>query len=194
MLDAEATVQPLREWSQEVVHRRARRQPDILIPHFDPAESGVDTQVLVLMEAPGPMTVVDEQNKRPGSGFISIDNSDGTAENCWRLRDEVGLVTGALHWNIVPWYLGPASRKPSAQELGQGALELRSLLPLLPQLRVVLTCGLHAQNGWRQHVAPFVKTDITVVDTWHPSPLAMKQPGKRDALKRAFERAASFTG
>lgn len=92
-------------------------------------------------------------NTRPGSGFISVDNDDRTAANCWTLRNETGLDDGVLHRNIVPWYLGPASKKPNAAELKDGAQETVRLLDGLPELRVVLACGLYAQNGWRKYVA-----------------------------------------
>jgi hypothetical protein len=185
MLSEVTSVQPLRAWADDLAARR-----NVTVPNFDPAESGVHSRVLLLMEAPGPMA--NASNLRPGSGFISVDNNDATAENAWRLRDETGLHDGVLHWNIVPWYLGPASKKPTPAELGQGSSELLRLLPLLPELRVVIASGLVAQNGWRKHVAPFVSADLTVIDAWHPSPLSMNQPGKRDEARSVYEHAASL--
>lgn len=190
LLETSASVQPLREWSADLVARRSVKHPETVIPHFDPAEGGVDARVLLVHEAPGPMTNAD--NKRPGSGFISVDNDDQSAANVWQMRNDTGLHHGVLGWNIVPWYLGPASIKPNADELRVGALELRRLLTLLPNVRVVIASGLFAQKGWTQHIAPFANKDLTVINTWHPSPLSMKQPGKRDALRRAYERAASL--
>jgi len=131
-------------------------------------------------------------NARPGSGFISVDNNDGTAATAWTLRNEAGLHKGALHWNIVPWYLGVASRKPTSKELKQGGGELLTLLPLLGELRVVLLCGRAAQRGWERHVAPFIGDGLIAIETWHPSPLAMNQVGKRGALKAAVERAEAI--
>ncbi|WP_231556422.1 uracil-DNA glycosylase [Cryobacterium sp. MLB-32] len=160
------------------------------MPHFDPAEAGVRARVLFILEAPGPMT--NAGNRRPGSGFISVDNNDGTAANIWALRNEAGLHEGALHWNIVPWYLGAASRKPTAAELKLGGEELAGLLPLLSELRVVVLCGRAAQRGWKKHVAPCVGDQVIVIETWHPSPLAMNQAGKRAELKVAVERAAAI--
>lgn len=181
-LASRAEYEALSEWTRDLALRRG-----VVVPAFDPAEAGTSAQVLVLHEAPGPMT--NATGPRAGSGFISVDNDDQTAENMWRLRAEVGLSEQVtLHWNIVPWYLGAASVKPNAQELRQGALELRRLLPLLPRLRIVVASGRHAQEGWRKDVSPFV-SDIRVIDTWHPSPLAMNQPGKRDEFRRALERA-----
>lgn len=137
--------------------------------------------------------MTNSENTRPGSGFISVDNDDGTAENVWRARNAVGLHTGMLSWNIVPWYLGAASRKPTSQELEVGGRELLGLLPLLPQLSTVVLAGLHARNGWRKHVAPFVVGQYTVIETWHASPLSFNQPGKREHFLASFERAVRST-
>jgi len=183
MLEEVDSVRPLREWADDLVGRRKA-----VVPYFDPAEAGVDARVLFLLEAPGPMTNAD--NERPGSGFISVDNDDQTAANCWTARNNAGLDSGALHWNIVPWYLGPASTKPTTAELAQGAMELRRLLPLLPELRVVVLAGKIAQQGWHKQAAPFVGSRYTTIDTWHPSPLSMNQPGHRDDFQRAIDRVA----
>lgn len=190
-MESQRSFQPLLNYTSDLVARRQYLDGNVVIPHFDPGESGADAQVLILLEAPGPMTNADIT--RPGSGFISVDNDDQTAADSWNLRNETGLHGGVLHWNIVPWYLGPASKKPNAAELKDGALETLCLLKTLPELRVVLACGLYAQNGWRRHVAPLLPNDnITVINTWHPSPLALKQPGKRNELKEAFTRAGAL--
>src|SRR5690348_5073585 len=48
------------------------------VPEFDPLDGGTNAQVLFLFEKPGPMTA--ESGIRTGSGFISRDNDDPTAE------------------------------------------------------------------------------------------------------------------
>ena len=130
-------------------------------------------------------------NKRPGSGFISVDNDDQTAENCWQAREAAGLVDGVLHWNIVPWYLGVASRKPTGAELKDGATELLGLMRLLPQLDTVVLSGRYAQTGWRRHLASSLhRSAVRVIETWHPSPLALNQSGKRAEFVAALRLAA----
>lgn len=185
MLETVEAVKPLREWADELAARR-----NVVVPYFDPAEAGVEARVLMLFEAPGPMA--NASNARPGSGFISVDNNDKTAENCWHGRNEAGLDKGALGWNIVPWYLGPASIHPSASVLAQGAMELRRLLPLLPSLKAVVLAGRYAQNGWKKHVAPLIGSSLAVIDTWHPSPLSLNQPSRRDDFRRELARAARY--
>ncbi|MFE9649160.1 hypothetical protein ACFYO0_34600 [Streptomyces sp. NPDC006365] len=49
--------------------------------------------------------------RRSGSGIISIDNDDPTAQNCWTLPAEAVLpYRESVHWNVVPWYPGTADR------------------------------------------------------------------------------------
>lgn len=185
MLETEPTVQPLREWAADLAARR-----HAVVPWFDPAEAGVQSRVLLVFEAPGPMT--NAGNQRPGSGFISVDNDDQTAENTWRSRVEAELNDGALCWNIVPWYLGPASRKPSAAEVKDGADELLSLMQILPRLDTVVLSGRYAQTGWRKHLASSLRRpNVHVIETWHPSPLALNQPGKREQYVAALREAAT---
>lgn len=186
MLDREPSVAPLSAWREGLLARRSPKNPDVAVPHFDPAEAGVHARVLVLLESPGPRA-----DEGAGSGFVSVDNRDATAATAWRLRNEAGLHDHTVLWNIVPWYLGSV-RAPNASETQQGALELRRLLPLLPELRVVITSGTQPTEGWVKYVAPFFVGGLTVINSWHPSQRSMNQPGKRDHLLRAFERAAQL--
>lgn len=186
MLESVDRVQPLREWAADLAARR-----DALVPWIDPAEAGADTRVLLVFEAPGPMT--NSGNQRPGSGFISVDNNDQTAENTWRARSEAGLDDGVLCWNIVPWYLGPASRKPTSAEVSDGAEELLSLMTLLPLLDTIVLAGRYAQAGWNRHLARTLRRPaVRVIETWHPSPLALNQPGKRAEYVAALARATQM--
>jgi hypothetical protein len=185
MLATEQSVQPLRAWAEDLAARR-----NVVVPQFDPAEAGVDAKVLFLLEAPGPMT--NAGNARPGSGFISVDNHDATAANSWRARDAAGLHDGVLHWNIVPWYLGTAKRKPTRAELKEGGAELRELLTLLPYLEVVVLSGLYAQAGWAGHVARHAADGLTVVPIWHPGNQSLNQPGRRDEFNQSVRDIAAF--
>ncbi|SDG32573.1 Uracil-DNA glycosylase [Microbacterium sp. 77mftsu3.1] len=179
MLATADTVQPLREWAAAFEGRTSGR----VVPHFDPAEAGADARVLFVLEAPGPMTNAASGNARPGSGFISVDNDDATAANLWNARDTAGLHGDFLAWNIVPWYLGPASVKPTTAEVAEGANALVEVMQLLPRLEIVVLSGRFAQKGWLANIEqsphrPAVRT----VETWHPGPQAMNQSGKRAEL------------
>lgn len=188
MLRTVASVQPLVDWSEGL---RAR-SGGAMVPHFDPAEAGVDTTALFVFEAPGPMTNAD--NPRAGSGFISVDNNDQTAANVWMARNAIGLHRGALSWNIVPWYLGNAARKPTAAELVDGARELTSLMRLLPDLRVVVLSGRYAQHAWRSHVVEVPSPATDVVEMWHPSPQSLNQPGRRAEFIATMRDVARLAG
>jgi len=182
MLRTAPQVQELRDWAGSLQRRRGA-----VVPFVDPAEAGTDARVLMLMEAPGPMT--NRDNRRPGSGFISVDNDDGTAANAWRTRDAAGLDEHlVLVWNIVPWYLGPAKVKPSASDRREGAAELVDLMRLLPRLEVVLLSGRHAQRGWNEHVRP-KDPPVAVLETWHPSPQTLWNPERRAHLERTMRDA-----
>src|SRR5690606_27244368 len=146
-------------------------------PAVDPADAGTQAQVLLLMEAPGPMT--NARNARPGSGFISSDNDDATAKTLWLARKASGLVDNVLLWNVVPWYLGPASKKPKVQDHHDGSASLRELVAMLPDLHTVVTLGLFARRGWARFGRPDIGISVRTIDTWHPSAQSMIQPGKR---------------
>jgi len=194
LLDTSPAIQPLRAFAEELRERRERTNRTglpVVVPHFDPGDAGVNARVLFLLEAPGPMT--DSTSvARPGSGFISVDNDDLTAENCWLAREAAGLEAAA-HWNIAPVYLGPTKNKPDAAELAAGAMDLRRLLPLFEELRAVVLCGEHAKKGWDRHVEPLY-SGATVIRTWHPSGRGINPPGRRDEFFRAVARAKSLAG
>ena len=179
---------PLQEWATEL--HLQRRQP---VPHFDPAGGGVGARVLIVHESPGPAAAAD----RTGSGFASIDNDDPASAQMWQLHREVGPnQSDCVHWNIVPWYLSPGVGKPDAADLRDGSTAMLDLLKLLRQVEVVILSGLLAQKGWHRFVRP-ARRDLPVIDTWHPSPLSMKQPEKREELRAALaaaERRIEVTG
>src|SRR5580700_5316391 len=52
------------------------------VPDFDPLDGGIHARVLFLFEKPGPMTAAG--GNRTGSGFISRNNDDATADAAFR--------------------------------------------------------------------------------------------------------------
>lgn len=158
------------------------------MPHFDPAEAGVEARVLLLLEAPGPKTVPEWG----GSGFISVDNDDPTAQNVWTSRKTVGLHEHVLAWNIVPWVLGRASVKPSRVELAQGSLELRALLDLLPDLRVIVLSGQKSQEAWDAHLDLAIGDRYSVLRTVHPAGQSFAQAGARERFTQTLRKTAEL--
>lgn len=189
LLETAPGVQPLRVYRDQLIARRvAQTGEPVYVPDFDPADGASTARILSVLEAPGPMT--NSSTERPGSGFVSVDNNDATAANLWAGRDGAGLDSGCLAWNIVPWYLGVASNKPNAIDLRDGALELARLLKVLPALRVVVLHGAFAQRGWLEHTAKTVDRPLHVAGTWHPSPLALNTPLRRQDFSDTLAWAA----
>lgn len=134
-------------------------------PYFDPDSGGVQTQVLLLLESPGP--------KVTQTRFVSADNPDQTAENISCLLKLAGLArTKVLLWNSVPWQLDDDHVvTPTEQHLLDAAPATLELLSLLPELKVVVLVGSKAEKGWA-HVAPQFSRSVQVLSCPHPSPVS----------------------
>lgn len=136
------------------------------VPNFDPLDGGVQARVLFLMEKPGPMTDGSVAARRKGSGFISRDNDDPTAEAVFRFMETAGLDRRlTLIWNMVPWWNGTRTIKP--EELAVGGNRLVRLLELLPELEVVVAVGAKAERARgliEARALPFLSSP-------HPSPI-----------------------
>lgn len=164
-------------------------------PYVAPVYGGVDARVLFVARDPGPKT----QAGLGGSGFLSLENDDASAERFANLLDEAGISVGdTLPWNAYPWYI---NRQPRAAELEDGVEPLRRLLGLLPRLRVVVLLGGSAQDGWkrlaRRH--PGIVRGLQVVPTYHTGNQAFIGPAevraeRLAALKAAFTRTAGIIG
>lgn len=156
-------------------------------PAFDPTDAGTDARVMFVLEAPGPKSATTK-----GSGFISADNNDQTATNIWQARTDARLIDGCIQANIVPWYLGTASVKPTPLELADGSIRLRYLIDLLPSLDTVVLCGDYARQGWRRYVAGlFDGPGPVVIETHHPSPQSLNFGTRRAEFTAAVARAAA---
>ena len=119
-----------------------RKRPGVEVLDFDPLDGGVDACILFLFEKPGRMTVDDGR----GSGFISRDNDDPTAEHTFRFMRKARIPRKrAVIWNVIPWWNG--TRKVTDAELREGAEETRRLTGLLPRLRAVVFVGEKASRA-----------------------------------------------
>ncbi len=129
-------VRPLNELVQEW------NTEEIVVPWFDPVEGGVDAEILMLLQSPGP-----KADREKGSGFISPDNNDMSAQRMWEAYRDVGVPRGKiLSWNIIPWYIGMKS--PNTSELQSGGQHLLRVLEQLPNLRTVVLLGEKSQTAW----------------------------------------------
>lgn len=112
------------------------------VPDFDPFDGGVEAEILFLFEKPGPKT----DPSTSGSGFVSRDNDDPTAEAIFHFMSKARIPRqSTLIWNLIPWWNGQI--KYSAEERRSGLLRLEYLLNLLPRLRSVVAVGKQAQTA-----------------------------------------------
>ena len=148
-----------------------------------------------ILRDPGPAT-----QDEVGSGFICVENDDGSAELQAVLLEEAGISSfELLPWNAYPWYI---NRAPKASELDAGVEAILHLLELAPKVKIVLLQGGDADHAWRRllRIAPTIERDcgLTVVRTFHPSPQALfvrdlEQRAARVARRReAFHEVAAL--
>lgn len=186
----EPRVQPLNAWVSDL---RQRLGDGAAVPWFDPASGGQEARILFLLEAPGQKSVGKEASlRKTGSGIISVDNDDQTAENCWRAREEAGLsYREVVHWNIVPWYLGSATKiaAPGRSEIEQALPYLHEVIGLLPRLEIVVATGKKAQDGWDRYSRKY-HHELMMIPTVHPSPRVFNTtPTARSAFLHALQSA-----
>ena len=154
------------------------------IPFFDPCDGGIEAEILVLAEAPGPKAVK--------TGFISRNNPDPSAKNFLGLLQEAGIPRSAtILWNIVPWYVGTEDRssiRPAErQDIADGLPYLYQLLDLLPRLHTIVLLGRKAQQVSKQLTA---RGGLRILETFHTSARVLNVwPEKRvhilDTLREA---------
>lgn len=136
------------------------------VPDFDPLDGGIEARVLFLFEKPGPMTA-DGSAKRSGSGFISRNNDDQSAEATFAFMDKAGLPRSAtVTWNVMPWWNG--SVRATTTELQEGLRQLSPLLALLPHLRTAVLVGRKAQSAMIHLMSARQEVELLASD--HPSP------------------------
>ena len=177
----EPRIKPLSDFVRRL---RAERGGDESIPWFDPTEAGTKARILMLFEAPGRRAIAQQ-----GSGFISPDNNDGSAQNMWELLREAGIDRGReiAAWNVVPWYIGSERRVRAAQDedIREAREALARLLLLLPELRIVLLFGKPAAKAWER-----AGVDLPTIKAPHPSPKNLNsRPQYRGAILRALVEA-----
>jgi hypothetical protein len=180
-------VASLNNW---VLELRKRLGPKAIVPWFDPEDGGIEGQILWLLEAPGPKAT----RERGGSGFISCNNNDGTAQNTWETREKAGVSRKlVVHWNVIPYYLGSSTkiRAHDKDDIAAVGPLLRELLNLLPKLQVVILGGKAASKVWRSYAPP--QSNLMIIECPHPSPTNVNtRPGNREQIIDAWQRALNY--
>lgn len=181
-------ISPLNEWVRDL---RRRLGALAVVPWFDPMDGGTAADVLWLLEAPGPKAT----RERGGSGFISCNNNDGTAENTWRTRVEAGIERQrAVHWNAIPYYLGSDTKIRAFNRLDVADVRvlIPELLELLPRLSLVILGGKAADAVW---TAAGTTSSARVVKCSHPSPTNLNtRPHLRAGIVDAWRQAELGSG
>lgn len=188
----EPHVAELNRWVEGVAAVQRRR-----VPFVDPGSGGARAPVLLLLQDPSEVAA-------HGSRLISRHNNDMTAGTTHRLCTDVGLPYAAtLLWNVVPWWVADPA-VPAGERLGLAAAarrarpHLRALLDLLPEARVVVLLGRHAQRAW--DAASLDARGRDVLRGPHPSPqsvnLTDRATGRRngDVLRDVLAEAAARVG
>jgi hypothetical protein len=166
------------------------------VPYIAPMYGGVNARLLSVLRDPGPKTQVT----KGGSGFLSMENDDASAEAISNLFNDAGIDAGEIvPWNAYPWYI---NRAPKAAELDAGVAPLKCIIDLLPKLRVVMLHGGSAHNGWNRLIRQYPKIvalrGFHVIKTyhtsrqafWHPDPLVRE--ARKEHLYQSFQMAAQY--
>lgn len=150
-------------------------------PYVAPMYRGVAAPILAVLRDPGP-----KAGGAQGSGFLSVENDDQTAERQCAFFSDAGIAAAdVVPWNAYPWYI---NAKPNRTQLAAGVEPLRRLIDLLPELRVVLVLGKDAQAGWtlfeRAHGRLLTARGIRALHTYHPSRQALWSPDPAERTRR----------
>ena len=178
---AEPHIRPLTQYVEDLRARSTAEFPD-----FDPLDGGVEARLLFLLEKPGPMTSASRSG-RAGSGYISRDNDDPTAEAIFTFMRQAGIPRWeTVLWNLIPGWNG--TRKVTAREVREGANEALRLVQLLPRLRAVVLVGKRAEQAH-----PLLAAGVfSLSSSLHPSPIVRAyQPEKWRQIPEAWSAAYS---
>lgn len=142
--------------------RASLSSKDDEVPDFDPCDGGENATILFLFEKPGPMAC----RKKGGSGFISQDNNDRTAEATKEFlkRAEIDRKT-AIFWNAIPVWNG--TRKITAAEKKDAAQKLEELLKITSKVKSIVLVGEKAQRVGKS----MNLKNYNVFNSMHPSPI-----------------------
>jgi uracil-DNA glycosylase len=162
------------------------------VPYPDPTFAGIRARALFLLETPAAKAAASTG----GSGLLSLDNDDLTAETLYDAYQTAGLERSrTLHWNAVPWIVPGRERSAlSSTHVPQAQAWLVQLISLLPDLRVVIAVGGVARDAWLRCLAD--RRDVPLVPTLHAphaSARGLMQPGSRQRLASVMQRAADIT-
>jgi hypothetical protein len=164
------------------------RHSGMAVPDFDPLDGGVDARVLFLFEKPGPMTVTAGSGKRTGSGFISRNNDDPTAEAIFHFMCQAEIPRKmTILWNVIPWWNG--TRAVTKLELRDGVNEVIELISILRRPSAVVLVGKKAAQA-KAYLDP---GKLALFTSYHPSPLVRARwPDRWKAIPSEWRKVKKF--
>lgn len=150
------------------------------IPHFDPLDGGTNARCLLLLDAPGRRAADSGSLLVTGTGFVSRDNPDPSADNLRATLAQADIPRDAsIVWNAVPWYIGTADRlgQTMARNWREAKPALRQLIALLPALQVVVLMGRKAERAEALLQSEFPR--LKILKCPHPGGQAYNHPHLR---------------
>lgn len=152
-------------------------RPGSWMPYIAPYHGGVDAEIVLLYQDPGPMTVT----ANGGSGFIGCENDDRSAGTLARCLDEAGVSQSQVTpWNSYPWFL-PDQKGVSVTRRKEGFDPLRRMLALLPKAHTIVTGGAVAHDTWSRlaKVNPSLTSSYRHLRTFHTSGRGITNGGRQ---------------
>ena len=176
-------IAPLTAYAAEL----ACQAPEAQVPYFDPLDGGIQAKALFLLEKPGPMTAPGSEGKRAGSGFISRNNDDPTAQNIFCFMQQAGLPRKqTVIWNVIPAWNGTVRITPAEHQ--DGIRHVHELIALLPALSAVVLVGRKAARA-----QPYLaSTGLALFASAHPSPVVRATaPSQWNAIPLEWAKVAA---
>jgi uracil-DNA glycosylase len=158
------------------------------LPYVAPIHGGISSRILTVLRDPGRATLAEG-----GSGMLSVENDDQTAETQFGLMESAGLTPSDFTpWNAYPWFI---NRKPTSHELLEASPTLVRLLELMPELEVVILSGSDAQAAWRASLEaePAIRRRrLITLETYHPSVQALRTDVPDERARRTQHRISTW--
>lgn len=152
------------------------------MPWMDPADGGVQARMLILLQSPARSELTPR--------FVSLDNPCPSQQNLHRFLKQTGIKRkDIILWNTIPW-LTPFGKKisPTRDNIRKGVGIIKSLMPLLKNLTVVVLAGSTALQ-----TRPFFEREyphVTLLTMPHPSPLSLcRAPSVAEAIRVTLHQA-----
>lgn len=146
------------------------------MPWFDPEDGGVQAKVLILLQSPARSELMPR--------FVSLDNPCPSQQNLHHFLKQAGIRRkDIILWNTMPWIVRSGQKlSPTRKNIRRGVGIIKSLMPLLKNLRIVILAGAVALKA-----RSFFETEyphIILLSMPHPSPLSLcRSPSAAEAIK-----------